>query len=443
MSDIDRRDFVKQTTLTGLGVLASRKVSGLNQGSRSPNEKVRVAVIGVNGRGIVHVKNFSTLPNSEVAYICDVDANVIGKALDAAKGQARAPKTERDFRRILDDKSVDAISIAAPDHWHTPMTLLGLHAGKHVYVEKPSGHDPHEDELLMEAARKYDRKVQLGTQARSGPRFIEALDRIKAGEIGTPYLARAWYANTRTSIGRGKIAPVPANLDYELWQGPAPRTPYRDNVIHYNWHWFTRWGTGEICNNGTHEIDVARWFLGVDYPTSVSSVGHRFHAQDDWEFPDTQDATYEFGADGGKIIVWQGQSCNGLRTYDRDRGTMILGTGGSVIVDRDGFVQLDLKGKVVRQSMASQATDGVNTLSDDPLTELHTRNFLDAVRTGAKLTAPIADGAKTGLLCHLGTIAHQTARRLTIDPKTGHIVGDPEAAAKWSRSYEPGWAPVM
>ena len=424
-------------------MLASRHMPVARGGSRSPNETVRVAVIGVNGRGIVHVRNFSTLPNSEVAYVCDVDANVITKGLNAAKGQARPPKAERDFRRILDDKTVDAISIATPDHWHTPMTLLALHAGKHVYVEKPSGHDPREDELMMEAARKYDRKVQLGTQARSGPRFIEALDRIKAGEIGTPYLARAWYANTRGTIGRGKPAPVPANLDYELWQGPAPRTPYRDNVIHYNWHWFTRWGTGEICNNGTHEIDVARWFLGVDYPTSVSSVGHRFHAQDDWEFPDTQDATYEFGADGGKIIVWQGQSCNGLKTYDRDRGTMILGTGGSVIVDRDGFVQLDLKGKVVRQSMASQATDGVNTLSDDPLTELHTHNFLDAVRTGAKLTAPISDGAKTGLLCHLGTIAHQTGRRLTIDPKTGHIVGDAEAAAKWSRSYEPGWAPAV
>jgi len=443
MSDIDRRDFVKQTAVTGLGVLASRNLAGLTRKTNSPNETVRVAVIGVNGRGVVHARNFSTLPNSEVAYICDVDANVVAKGLKAAKGQTRTPKTERDFRRILDDKSVDAISVATPDHWHAPMTLLALHAGKHVYLEKPSGHDPREDELLMEAARKYDRQVQLGTQARSGPRFIEALDRIKAGEIGTPYLARAWYANTRGSIGRGKPAPVPSNLDYELWQGPAPRTPYRDNVIHYNWHWFTRWGTGEICNNGTHEIDVARWFLGVDYPTSVSSVGHRFHAQDDWEFPDTQDATYEFGADGGKIIVWQGQSCNGLKVYDRDRGTMILGTGGSVIVDRDGFVQLDLKGKVVRQSMASQATDGVNTLSDDPLTELHTRNFLDAVRTGAKLTAPIADGAKTGLLCHLGTIAHQTGRRLTIDPKSGHIVGDREAAAKWARSYEPGWAPVV
>src|SRR3954463_12022773 len=306
MSDIDRRDFVKQTAVTGLGVLTSRNLAGLARRTNSPNETVRIAVIGVNGRGVVHARNFSTLPNSEVAYICDVDANVIQKGLEAAKGQARAPKTERDFRRILDDKSVDAISIAAPAHWHTPMTLLALHAGKHVYVEKPSGHDPREDELLMEAARKYDRRVQLGTQARSGPRFIEALDRIKAGEIGTPYLARAWYANTRGSIGRGKLAPVPSNLDYELWQGPAPRTPYRDNVIHYNWHWFTRWGTGEICNNGTHEIDVARWFLGVDYPTTVYSSGKRNHFEDDWEFPDTQEAVYEF--EGGKTIAWHGQS---------------------------------------------------------------------------------------------------------------------------------------
>jgi predicted dehydrogenase len=439
MSDIDRRDFVKQSTVVGLGLLAKTKSFPM----RSPNDTVRVAVIGVNGRGIVHAQNFSKLPNSEVAYICDVDANVIGKGLEGAKGQKRAPKTERDFRRILDDKTVDAISIAAPDHWHTPMTLLGLHAGKHVYVEKPSGHNPREDELLIEASRKYDRKIQLGTQARSGPHFMEALALVRRGDIGTPYLARAWYANTRGSIGHGKPAPVPSNLDYELWQGPAPRTPYRDNVVHYNWHWFTRWGTGEICNNGTHEIDVARWFLGVDYPTNVFSVGRRFHAQDDWEFPDAQEATFEFGADGGKVIAWYSQSCNGLRLYDRDRGTAIIGTGGSVIVDRDGYEHRDLKNKVVKRSLMSQATDGLNTLGDDPLTYLHMQNFLDAVRTGAKLTAPIEDGAKTGLLCHLGTIAHQTGRSLKIDPKSGHIIGDAEAAAKWERAYEPGWTPVV
>jgi predicted dehydrogenase len=436
MSDIDRRDFVKQTTAAGLGALL------LRTGRSSPNETVRVAVIGVNGRGIVHAQNFAKLPNSEVAYICDVDANVIQKGLQAAR-QSRAPKVERDFRRILDDKSVDAISIATPDHWHTPMTLLALHANKHVYCEKPSGHNPREDELLMDAAKKYDRRIQLGTQARSGPHFIEALERVRAGEIGIPYLARAWYANTRGSIGKGKVAPVPPNLDYALWQGPAPRTPYRDNVIHYNWHWFTRWGTGEICNNGTHEIDVARWFLGVDYPTSVSSLGKRFHAQDDWEFPDTNEVTYEFGANGGKVIAWYGQSCNGLRLFDRDRGTTVLGTGGSVIIDRDGYVLNDLKGKAVRQVVAFQGGDGVNTLGDDPLTYLHMQNFLDAVRTGAKLNAPIADGAKTGLLCHIGTIAHQVGRTLRIDAKTCHVVGDEQAAAKWSRTYEPGWSPKL
>src|SRR5689334_7463619 len=436
MTDIDRRDFVKQTTVAGMGILA-----GAHRTSWSSNETVRVAVIGVNGRGIVHAQNFSRLRNSEVAYICDVDANVIHKGMTAAKGQTRAPKTERDFRRVLDDKTVDAISIATPDHWHAPMTLLALRAGNHVYVEKPSGHNPREDELLMEAAKKYDRKTQLGTQARSGPHFFEALDHIRKGEIGMPYLGRAWYANSRGSIGKGKVAPVPANLDYELWQGPAPRTPYRDNVVHYNWHWFTRWGTGEICNNGTHELDVARWFLGVDYPTSVSSVGHRFHAQDDWEFPDTQQATFVF--DAGTSIVWQGQSCNGLELYQRSRGTTVLGTNGSVVVDRDGYVHYDLKNNVVKEVKAAPKGDALNTVGDDWLTALHIENFTNAVRTGTPLSAPIEDGAKTGTLCHLGTISQQLGRKLSIDPKTGHILHDAEASKLWSREYDPRWKPVV
>jgi len=440
MSDMHRREFIKKTSV-GLGVLATaRGLSPLTRVRHSANEKVRVAVIGVNGRGVVHARNFATLENSEVAYICDVDTNVIQKAIDATKAQAKAPRAIQDFRRALDDKSVDAVAMATPDHWHAPMTLLALQAGKHVYLEKPSGHNPREDELLMDAARKYPFKIQLGTQRRSAPRFFEALQAINEGAIGKAYQALTWYANSRSAIGRGKIVPVPANLDYELWQGPAPRTPYRDNVIHYNWHWFHRWGTGEICNNGTHEMDVARWFLGVDYPTSVSSVGGRYHADDDWEFPDTQDATYEF--EGGKTIVWHGQSCNGIPLFGRGRGTMFLGTAGNMIIDQDGYLISDLKNKVMKD-VTARATDALNTVGDDKLTEYHMKNFLDAVRTGVKLNAPIEDGAKTGLLCHLGTIAQQTGRKLRIDPKSGHILDDAEASKQWARTYAPGWAPTV
>jgi predicted dehydrogenase len=440
---VDRRDFLKTTTAAGLGLWTGAAGPGpLPRSARgSPAEKVVVAVIGVNGRGVVHAQNFASLPNSEVAYVCDVDARVVAKAVSAAaRGQPTPPKVVGDFRRALDDKAVDAIAIAAPDHWHAPMTLLALEAGKHVYVEKPSGLDPREDELLIEASSRYQGLVQLGTQRRSGPHFFEAIRALKEGAIGTPYLARAWYVNTRTGIGKGRVATPPSGLDWELWQGPAPRTAYRDNVVHYNWHWFTRWGTGEICNNGTHEVDVARWLLGVDYPTSVSSTGARHHFADDWEFPDAQEATWEF--EGGKTIVWHGQSCNGLPMYGRARGVAVLGTGGSLLIDQDGFTIADVQGKAVRQSAAAQkVADAVETTGDDALTRLHMRNFLDAIRTGAKLNAPIGDGAKTGMLCHLGTIAHQTGRRLRTDPKTGRILGDAEAMKKWTRPYAPGWAP--
>ncbi len=444
MTNVPRRDFIKTTAVAGFG--AAIGIPKVGAGplfvlGGSPAEKVRVAVIGVNGRGVVHAQNFAKLPNSEVAYICDVDSKVIDKAVRAAaRGQTAVPKIIGDFRRALDDKDVDAISIATPDHWHAPMTLLAMKAGKSVYVEKPSGHDPREDELLMEAARKYPKvHVQLGAQRRSGPRFFEALQLVKDGVIGRPYQARTWYANTRTGIGKGKPVPVPPNLDFELWQGPAPRTEYRDNIIHYNWHWFTRWGTGEICNNGTHEIDVARWFLGVDYPTTVYSNGSRNHFDDDWQFPDTQEAIWEF--DGGKSIVWQGQSCNGLPTMGRSRGTSVLGTGGNLVIDQDGWVITDLKNKVVKESVEGEKGDALNTTGDDALTGLHMANFLDAIRTGAKLNLPIEDGAKTGMLCHLGTIAQQTGRKLKTDPKTGHIVGDADAMKLWSRDYAPGWAP--
>ena len=432
-----RREFVQTTAAAGLGMLGWRRWEW-------PSDNITVAVMGLNGRGTVLARAFARTPNVAVGYLCDVDSTVLAKAATSlAEVQTTAPRTIGDFRRALEDKNVDALVIAAPDHWHTPAAILALQAGKHVYVEKPCGHNAHEGELIVAAQQKHGRVVQMGTQQRSEPSSIEVIQAIREGAIGRAYQARAWYANTRGTIGRGKPAPVPANLDYELWQGPAPRTPYRDNVIHYNWHWFHRWGTGEICNNGTHEIDVSRWALGVNYPTRVSSTGGRYQFNDDWEFPDTQEATFEFP--GGETIIWQGQSCNGLQTFGRGRGTAILGTGGSVVLDRDGYTIYDLKNQVVKQVAARRPSDGLNVSADDTATGLHIANFVDAVRSASSqsLHQPIESGAKSVLLCHLGNIAQQTGRALRTDPASGRIVDDADAMTHWRREYAPGWMPAV
>src|SRR2546426_1581762 len=350
-----RRRFVKTISSAGLGLMAARVPL---VGSGSPSEKVVVCVMGLNGRGTVLAKTFAKTPNAEVAAVCDVDSTVLAKAAaTVSQAQGKSVKSLGDFRRALDDKSIDALVIATPDHWHAPAAILALVAGKHVYLEKPCGHNAREGELLVDAQRKARRVVQMGTQRRSSPRAIEAVQAIRDGIIGRPYFARAWYANSRATIGRGKPTPVPGSLDYELWQGPAPRAPYKDNLIHYNWHWFRRWGTGEICNNGTHEIDVARWALGVDHPVRVTSAGGRYHFDDDWEFTDTQEAAFEF--DGGRSIAWQGLSCNPYPVEGRGRGTMIHGTPGSMVLGQDGYVVYDLHEKVVKQSLAAQAGGGL------------------------------------------------------------------------------------
>ena len=439
---IDRREFLRDSSLAGLGLAVARPFPSpaLSFGGLL-SQKVIVAVMGLNGRGLVLARNFMRSKNTDVAYLCDVDATVLARAKGELQQDApKSPNALGDFRRALDDRNVDAIVIAVPDHWLAPAAILALKAGKHVYVEKPASHNPREVELLVGAQRTYARQVQIGNQQRSARRTIEAIQAIRDGLIGRPYLGRAWYANTRRGIGRGKPVPVPSNLDFELWQGPAPRTPYRDNVVHYNWHWFRRWGTGEICNNGTHEIDVARWALGVEYPTRVSSAGGRYHFDDDWEFPDTQEVVFEF--DGGKTIVWQGQSCNGTQTLGRGRGTQILGTDGSIVLDRGGYVHYDVKGAVVREVREPEIADGLDFAGNDAHTTAHIENFATAVRTGEGLRSPVADVGKSVLLCHLGNIAQYTGRKLRTQGGSGRIVEDQDAMTYWQRDYAPGWAPT-
>ena len=443
----DRRTFLKTAAASGLAMGWAARVDGFPAFIRpqSPSDKVVVGVMGVNGRGTVLAETFALSPNTEVAYICDVDARARDRVVAAVKDVAPAgtppPKGVTDFRRILDDQSVDALVIAAPDFWHATATILALQAGKHVYGEKPGSHNAREGELVALAQTNFDRIVQMGNQQRSGPRSIQIIQEIHEGLIGRPYFGRAWYANTRGGIGHGKPAAVPDWLDYELWQGPAPRTPYRDNVVHYNWHWFWRWGTGEICNNATHEIDVCRWALQVDFPTRVTSSGGRFHFDDDWQMYDTQVASYEF--ENGTNISWEGRSCNGRPVEGRSRGASIHGENGTVILDRDGYEVYDNDNRLLRKDILKGGGSAVDTRGGGRLTEAHIANFLNSVRGLEQPRSPVADARKSALLCHLGNIAQRTDGSLTCDPKNGHIVDDEHAMTYWSREYAPGWEPRM
>jgi len=436
---IDRRRFIREGGAAALGLSVLGRAAPLRAVQAS--DRVVVAIMGVNSRGNELAKAFARA-GADVAFICDVDSRAAEKTVaDVRELQDGRPRGIGDFRRALDDPAVDALVIAAPDHWHTPAALMGLQAGKHVYVEKPCGHNPREGELLVEAQTRHARVVQMGVQQRSAPESIAAVQQIRDGVIGKPYYARAWYANTRESIGRGKPAAVPGWLDYELWQGPAPRTPYRDNVVHYNWHWFWRWGTGEICNNGTHELDVCRWALGVDFPSKVTSGGGRYHFEDDWECPDTQVVSFEFGS--GATIAWEGRSCNGRPIEGRDRGASIHGTGGTVVIDRSGYVIFDNENNEITRRVRNDAGDALDTRGGGSLTDLHVANFLEAIRGTAAAAAPIAEGHKTQLLCHLGNIAQRTEGALRCDPRTGRIRDNRNAAQLWSREYQPGWEPKV
>jgi predicted dehydrogenase len=283
----------------------------------------------------------------------------------------------------------------------------------------------------------------MGNQRRSWPNVIAGINELHAGVIGRPYFAKTWYTNNRASIGIGKTAPVPDWLNYDLWQGPAPRLPYKDNVIHYNWHWFWHWGTGEALNNGTHFVDLARWGLGVEYPTSVNSAGGRYRYQDDWETPDTQVINLEF--DNKTAITWEGRSCNGRTTEGSSVGVVFYGENGSLFMDgSNGYVIHDLKNKVVKEVKNDTVVQATNlTDPSQMLDAFHIQNFFDGIRKGTALNADIVGGHQSTLLVQLGNIAQRTGRTLNINPKNGHILNDKQALEFWSREYEPGWEPKV
>ncbi len=424
-SSLPRRDFLKRSSLLTAGVIAAPH---LLRGAGSPNQKVMIGIIGCNGRGMDHIGEFLAVPNVEIAGVCDVDSRAVAKGVAAvARKQSNQPRGIKDLRRMLEDKALDAVSIATPDHWHAPAAILACASGKHVYVEKPGSHNVQESELIVAAARKHQRVVQMGNQRRSWPWVMEAIEALRGGELGTLYFARAWYTNHRGTIGHGKVVPVPDWLDWSLWQGPAPERPFHDNVVHYNWHWFWNWGTGEFGNNGVHALDLARWGLGVDYPRRVTCGGNRYHYHDDWETPDTYIASFDFGDKG---IAWEGRSCDPHGFEGSGFGVTFFGEKGSMTIS-NGCKIYDLSGKLVREIKSPQSDVS------------HFANFIDAIREGRGLRAEIGDGQKSTLLCHLGNIACRIGRTVKFDSGARRIAGDKEAAALCSREYRRGWVPKV
>ncbi|CAN5217839.1 Gfo/Idh/MocA family oxidoreductase [soil metagenome] len=430
----------RRTTMIGAGATLGLALSARSYAQvKGANDRLRVAVVGLNGRGQAHLSAFTKVPNVAITHLVDVDSQILAKraAEFTAKGNP-APSTEHDYRRLLDSKAVDIVTVATPDHWHAKLAIDAMNSGRDVYCEKPIGIAPAEGEALIAAQRRTGRKLQVGDQQRSSRETQQLAVLIKDGLLGDIYEAQAWYANNRTSIGRGQVAAPPASLDWNLWQGPARRGPWRTNLTPYNWHWFWKYANGELTNNAIHELDVARWLMGVTYPQKVSARGSRqFFRGDDWEMYDTMDL--ELSYEGGRTIRWDGNSCNAMPRYGRGRGVLLLGTKGSAVVDRNGYELFDLAGKSTRVVNAAATSETVGVVGEGALDILHAGNLVDVIRGKATaLASPIHEGHISTTLCHLGNMAYRTNSVLTVDKMTGKP-SSPAAMNFWSVPYEPGW----
>jgi predicted dehydrogenase len=414
MSTLDRRHFLR-TSAASVTVLSALSAAGA---ADKPQEKINLAVLGVHGRGRDLLHGFSALDDVEIAAVCDPDDNVIPNALKAVNArQKRTPKVVKDLRRIFEDRDIHAVAVATPDHWHALAAIWACQAGKHVYVEKPVSHNLIEGRRMVEAARKYDRIVQAGTQRRSGAHFASAAEFVRSGKLGKVPFARTWIAGNRKSIGHKADAPVPSGVDYDLWLGPAPKRPFNPNRFHYNWHWNWDYGTGELGNNGIHALDLARWVLGLDAPHNIAAGGGKLFYDDDQKTPDTQIAVFDFP---GTSVIWEHRIWS--KTGDRGEpfGVILYGEKGTLVFDSKGW----------------HVEDGV-TASDkasDPQRP-HLRDFLDSIRAHKRPSADIEEGHKSTRLCHLGNIAYRVGRRLAFDASTETLRDDPAANQLLGRSY--------
>jgi len=425
-SDPTRRDFLKTAARTSAGALGG--ITFLTRPERvfGANDRVRVAVVGLKSRGKDHLDAFSRVPNVEIAALCDVDDSILSKRRGEVRG---SPQTYADVRRLLEDQSVDAVSIATPNHWHALMAIWACQAGKDVYVEKPCSHNLWEGRQIVRAAEKYKRIVQHGTQSRSTRALIEGIDHLHRGTFGEIYLARGLCFKWRDTIGRAQSEPIPSGLDYDLWTGPAPMKPFTHNRFHYNWHWIWDTGNGDLGNQAVHQVDVARWGLGVGLPNRVSAVGGHFMFDDDQETPNTLSCVFEFDRPDGhrkmmevEVRHWITNNEAGIRggLFNRHNtiGNIFYGSNGYLAAgNEDAFSYESWLGRDRKPGPGGHSGHD------------HFANFIACVRSRKKeaLTAPIEEGHISCALVHLANASYRLGRALRVDPDGGHVVGDDEA----------------
>ncbi len=428
MTQHDRRTILKQAC-AGMGTLSTLNMMALSKAAGA-NEKIVMGAIGCGGQGTGLLKSFAEMKGVELAYVCDPDtehANNAAKEIEKISG--KAPKIVKDLRQVLDDKSVDAVTVATPDHWHAPAAILACESGKHVYVEKPCSHNIREGRLLVEAARRNKRIVQHGTQSRSDGLITQAIQLLRSGVIGDVLMAKAWNVQQRKNIGKSPPSDPPKGFDYDLWVGPAPFAPFQKNRHHYSWHWWYDFGTGDAGNDGVHEIDIARWGLGVEtHPSSVSAMGGKLFFDDEQQFPDTEFVVFDYPGSGK--VGERRQLCFEMRLWSRygleniDNGNAFYGTKGWMLLSKRGVL------KVYGADKKPIPIEGEPTKIPG-----HRNNFIDSIRSNVQPNAPIEVGHLSSTLCHLGNIASRVGRSLRFDPTSEKIIGDEEANRLVSRTY--------
>lgn len=427
---VTRREFLVETGAVGsaIGGVIGAPALLRSAAAAGPNAAIRVGCIGVRGKGGHHISGLSSVAGVEMAALCDVDASILdSRAAALEKRGKRKVKRYEDYRKLLEDRDIDVVSIATPNHLHTLIAIAAMQAGKDVYVEKPCSHNLWEGRQLVAAARKYQRMCQHGTQGRSCEAIREAIQKLHEGVIGDVYMARGLCFKWRPTIGHQPDEPVPQGVNYDLWLGPAPKRPFNRNRFHYNWHWHWDYGNGDLGNQGVHEMDMARWGLGVGLPTKIHAAGGHFLFDDDQETPNTLVTLFDY-PEQKKLLAFE------VRHWMTNHEGLAEGPGNEVGVTfygREGYMQV--KYFEYKTFLGQKRTPGPANKS--PSNEYE--RFINAVRSRkiSDLGVDIEDGHLSSSLCHLGNIAYRVGRTVVFDPKTETFPGDAQANAMISREY--------